>query len=430
MFSAVDPHSNTPIAVAFSGGSDSLALLLKVHSHANVTALYVNHHLRPEQELSTEIALNKSNCQRLGVPLEILDLDTIRLRELSRMMGMEGAARTLRYELLLSWCALHGATLLVAHTKDDQRENVLLRMLEGSPVNHLAIAPTREVKGIPLFRPLVGSTHEELRLLLRREGFVWSEDSTNTDCAIKRNHVRHELLPSLASMYPELGQLLDEIASFSLRLRTFIEGELAGVDVTKPLSRTRFLSLVPFARNEMIYRYLGCKDRVSSRFVDHIRSLLEGGSSCWSEQYGPISLHFEQGELSCSKTCEPVHFCYDGPVLTEGGTVSIAHFGTLLVRRERKGDDPKWIRLDPDSLSCPIVRSACEGDRIELEGRMVSVAHILSGWKIHRPLSEIAVLEDRGGIVALFGSRAGGRERISTARKSLAPRNLFVYYWC
>ena len=187
MLTTVVPVPEGKIAVAFSGGSDSLALLWGLHARGEVTALYVNHHIRPEAELERELGLNTANCRRLGVPLVVLDVDPEELEELKGKMGMEGAARTLRYRLLFAWCREHHASLAVAHTKDDQRENVVFRMLLGASASHLAIAGERVVDGVLVFRPLLGSTHEELRGELRARHLFWSEDSTNADQGIARN---------------------------------------------------------------------------------------------------------------------------------------------------------------------------------------------------------------------------------------------------
>ena len=417
------------IAVAFSGGSDSLALLYRLHARASVTALYVNHHIRPEAELEKELDLNAANCRRLGVPLVVLDVDPKELEELKGKLGMEGAARTLRYRLLLAWCREHHASLAVAHNKDDQRENVMFRMLSGASASHLAIAGERVVDEVHIVRPLLGLTHEELRKELRSQHLVWSEDSTNTDQGIARNYLRHVLLPAFVGSYPELPSLLDALAVFSQKLRRFIDFRIASIDSSCPLSRDAFLALPGIARDELLYRFLCSVGRVPLPYITRIRTLLEGSEARWRERLGNLSIWFDDGLMHVEEVGSVQEFCYSGHCLTRGGVLSIPALGTLHVRPQQEGDPERWIRIDPTVLADPVLRSAREGDRIELFGKQVGIAHLASGWKRKKPMASIPLLEDRGRIVAVFGSAIGGRDRIATACKSLARRNLFVYYW-
>lgn len=429
MLTTVVPVPEGKIAVAFSGGSDSLALLWGLHTRGEVTALYVNHHIRPEAELERELGLNTANCRRLGVPLVVLDVDPEELEELKGKMGMEGAARTLRYRLLFAWCREHHASLAVAHTKDDQRENVVFRMLLGASASHLAIAGERVVDGVLVFRPLLGSTHEELRGELRARHLFWSEDSTNADQGIARNQLRHVLLPALVERYPELPALLDTLAAFSRMLRHFIDSRIAPIDSTCPLPRDVFLALPGIARDELLYRFLSRAGRVPLSFITRIRTLLEGGGTRWRERLGTCSIWFDAGLMHVEEMSPVQEFCYWGHCLTKGGTLSLPSLGTFHARPQQEGDPKQWIRIDPSVLANPVLRSAREGDRIELFGKQVGIAHLASGWKLKKPVTSIPLLEDRGGIVAVFGSAIGGRDRIATACKSLARRNLFVYYW-
>ena len=97
--------SDGKVIVAFSGGCDSLALLCLCVSSLGkdrVIPVYVNHNLRPEDELEKEISLNRLNCERLGLPLVERSLEKGKVRSLAQRRGggLEDAARVLRYEIL------------------------------------------------------------------------------------------------------------------------------------------------------------------------------------------------------------------------------------------------------------------------------------------------------------------------------------------
>jgi tRNA(Ile)-lysidine synthase len=96
---------NDKVIVAFSGGVDSLALLIllkEVIKKENLVAVYVNHRLRSEQELLKEELLNKKNCSFLEIPLRIVYLEKGEVEKISKQRGngIEEAARYLRYKHL------------------------------------------------------------------------------------------------------------------------------------------------------------------------------------------------------------------------------------------------------------------------------------------------------------------------------------------
>ena len=135
--------SDAGIAVAFSGGCDSLALLvaLKASSPGRpLLALYVNHQLRDEKELERERKLNHENCRKLSVDLQVLDLGKRRVAELAsqRGGGIEDAARTLRYEALAAACRTAGFRYLAtAHHADDQLETLLMHLFHASSITSM-----------------------------------------------------------------------------------------------------------------------------------------------------------------------------------------------------------------------------------------------------------------------------------------------------
>ncbi|MFA6682218.1 MAG: ATP-binding protein, partial [Sphaerochaeta sp.] len=118
------------VAVAFSGGSDSLALLLalsRLLDPAQIFPLYVNHGLRSDDELQEEISLNRKNCASLGLDLTVLTLPRGLVEETARTRGsgIEDSARLLRYAKLEEACvALDCTYLATAHNADDQMETI------------------------------------------------------------------------------------------------------------------------------------------------------------------------------------------------------------------------------------------------------------------------------------------------------------------
>lgn len=414
------------LVVAFSGGADSLALLTlvsKAHP-GSVTALYVNHHLRPEEELERELSLNAANCRKLGVPLVARDVDASSLGALRRRMGTEAAARTLRYRILLSYCKEHRSSLLVAHTREDQMENVLMRSLHLAPASHLAMARTLVMEGVSVIRPVLDWSHEQLKAVLEKNGLSWSEDSTNADDRIERNRIRHQLLPSL----PDKGEGLLLMADFSLLLRREIDRLLKG-KARLPLSRATFLGLPSFARQELLYRSLEGGSRLSRSLIERLCALLASTKPSFHVSTEGLSLSFHDGVLTMEETREESGYCYGGKILREGGTIELSSGIAFHVEADDGSFPSSLIRLDPGLLDGALLRSPLPGDRIKLAEGERTLSGLFSSWKLDPGLRYLVpVLEDRRGIAAVFASCFGGRDRLAARCKSLAPTSLFVYY--
>lgn len=182
------------IAVAVSGGADSLALALLAADWATrrqitVLPLIVDHRLRPES--SIEARRVAGWLRAAGLKPQILIWDAADKPAANR----QSAARDARYALLLQACAKHGIRhLLLAHHRDDQAETLLLRALRGSGVDGLAaMAPRREMQGIALLRPLLDLPKAQLVATLQKRKQPWIEDPSNASPAFLRVRVRAAL---------------------------------------------------------------------------------------------------------------------------------------------------------------------------------------------------------------------------------------------
>lgn len=174
------PPAGAEACCAVSGGPDSLALLvLAVHAGCRVEAVHVDHALRPGSAAEADVVADAAH--RLGA----------RFRALAAPVppgpNLEERARRARFAALPDG-------VLTGHTMDDQAETVLLNLLRGAGSTGLAGMRTAG-------HPLLGIRRHEAHELTRLAGFVPVADPTNTDPAIRRTRVRHEVLP-----------LLDEVA--------------------------------------------------------------------------------------------------------------------------------------------------------------------------------------------------------------------------
>ncbi len=189
------PGRGEPIVVAFSGGPDSLALLLVLRRLATAlrlrpVAAHVDHRLDPGSQARAESA--RQLAAWLEVPFRLLAGDTAGE---ARGEGREAAARRLRYRLLDELRREVGARwVLTAHHADDQAETVLLRLAHGSGLAGLAGMAVRHGS---VLRPFLSLSRRELRAAVAASGLSPLEDPTNRDLSLARNRLRHALLPAL-----------------------------------------------------------------------------------------------------------------------------------------------------------------------------------------------------------------------------------------
>lgn len=175
------PHQGTAVDCAVSGGADSLALLvLAVAAGCEVTAIHVDHGIRSGSE--REAALVAAAAQRWGAGFRAERV------QVDPGPNLEARARAARYAVL-------PPDVLTGHTADDQAETVLLNLLRGAGLDGLTgFAPQR--------RPLRWLRRHETRGLCLAVGLDPFDDPSNADPSMRRNRVRHELLP-----------LMDDIAA-------------------------------------------------------------------------------------------------------------------------------------------------------------------------------------------------------------------------
>lgn len=183
------------LALAVSGGSDSMALLHLAAGWRDLNAqppeiavLTVDHGLRPESAAEAEAVAEAA--QQFGFAHL-----TLVWREAKPRTGLQAAAREARYRLMTGWCREHGADALVtAHTQDDQAETFLLRLARGSGVDGLsAMSPEVQLDGCVLCRPLLGLSRARLRAYLRERGLAWFDDPSNKNPAFERVRIRRAL---------------------------------------------------------------------------------------------------------------------------------------------------------------------------------------------------------------------------------------------
>ncbi len=190
------------LAVAVSGGSDSVGLLLAAtelarteSSRTQIVAITVDHRLRPES--SDEAAWVGDLCNQLGIRHRIASWE----HDAAPSKGIPAAARNARYRLLAEQAMAAGCqAILTGHTLDDQLETVAMRSKRGSGRGEAGMAPlTLYNNSIWIARPLLETSRAKIRDFLEARNQGWIEDPSNQDQKSERVRTRTQLTRDLAA---------------------------------------------------------------------------------------------------------------------------------------------------------------------------------------------------------------------------------------
>lgn len=237
-----------PLAVGYSGGADSTALLLACAERwpGQVHAIHVHHGLQAAAE--GFLVHCEAQCARIGVPLHVCRVDA----RPQPGQSPEDAARQARYKAfgaqvlaLQEHVAIH--SIAIAQHADDQVETLLLALSRGAGVAGLAAMPMAWQRGgLHWHRPFLRVAGADLKAWLRERGECWIEDPTNADLRYTRNRIRAQLLPVLEAAFPHFRETFARSSAHAAQasdlLQEMAELDLAQVGVPPRIADLRGLS--------------------------------------------------------------------------------------------------------------------------------------------------------------------------------------------
>ena len=202
------PKSGKRIAVALSGGLDSVVLLdtvckAQTKNQDQIYAFHIHHGLQKPADGWLVFCEKLAKQYKIHFDFRLLHLDTEDAKG-----NIEARARVGRYEALADLCEEYGIEdLLLAHHQNDQAETVLLQLLRGSGVAGLSGMPASRVitsnPNITLWRPLLNQSRQELEAYAKEHKLKWIEDPSNQNTKYRRNAVRKKIIPALENIQPE-----------------------------------------------------------------------------------------------------------------------------------------------------------------------------------------------------------------------------------
>lgn len=442
------------IIVGVSGGPDSMALLnLFCQCSLDITVIpvYVDHGLRP-QESRKEQALVSQVARQYTLDHEIIAVDAQEHKKDSGC-SLEESCRLLRYTALEECRRRYDAhTIAVAHTADDQAEEILLRLFRGTGLKGLS---GMAMKNKNIIRPLLTTSKSTLLSYLQSSNIDYCLDSSNADRAMLRNRLRLDLLPLIkqnfnpslqttllqtSEILREEDRLLDDILQ-----QTFFK--CCHVAKDKETHSSIDLHLAPF-----LMAHIAIQRRMVEKAIHHfsirphfchINDVLTMAHS----KTGAAELHLPQG-LRVVKSRESIHFfqphgrkpfrgnCHSSPsVVMEiecDTNYLLEDIGIKIHLQTRSTLPPRipqhTLLLDGDKLTFPLrLRPHKTGERFSPQGMEGSkkVAKFLSDAKIAKhQRHRHPVLVSQGKIAAVVGLRAD-----NNFKTDMASRHIIAVSW-
>jgi tRNA(Ile)-lysidine synthase len=424
------------IAVAYSGGPDSTALLVALAALGwrGRAAIYVDHGLRPREELDAELSLVRASSSELGYRLVVARVrpGAVAARAKARGEGIEAEARRFRYAALRAAGARTGVkAVLLAHNRDEQAETLLMRLFGGYGAGGLRGIPA--TNGL-FMRPFLGLGKAELLAYLEERGRGFSTDSTNASGDYLRNRLRRDLVPALDAALPGWRSGLSRAAAKASLDEAALAAAAAALafaarpDGSLAVPAEPLLGAPDAVAIRAIVGAAGLalgRERVSSDMaVAALAALRRGAPSAYRGMGLELARRGDEIVLSRSSAI-PERGGLDFP-RRDGYFVVIdrprrVRVGKLEVRASWRADGGPGIRADAFRFPL-VVRSRRPGDAIALKDGTKRLDALFSEWGIPEALRGTApIIEDRDGIVAVLGAGIGGKDRYRARRDGDRP---------
>jgi tRNA(Ile)-lysidine synthase len=427
---AFEKQTGARVVVAVSGGGDSVGLLRLLHEarerlDLRLSVAHLDHGTRDGQSRA-DADFVEDLAARLDLPCDR------KIWQATRAGHFEADARRARYAWFREVAQARGASLVaVGHTRDDQAETILHRVVRGTGLRGLAGIPARRplAPGVELIRPLLDVNRWEIRTYLAEIGQEFREDPTNTDIRQTRARIRHDLLPQLAQNYnPDtagalirLGEQAREASRIVERLawkifrKVLIEKDLNQVI----LDRQRLTRYDPFDRAEVL--------RLAWRGQAWPEAAMD--ATRWRRLAEFVGR--EEGRIAIGAGVEAVasidrlvlqksQASYPAPQAVPLPIPGSAVWENWVVEAVLEPDADRQEIVDLDRVVPPLeVSGVREGDRFEplgMAGKHQSLGEFFRGQGVARfERSRVPLVCDASGVIWVVGHRIADRVRRTEA---------------
>lgn len=301
-----------PLAVGFSGGADSTALLVACAERwpGRVRAVHVHHGLQAAADGFEQHC--RALCERLGVPLEVLRVDARHAAGDSP----EDAARRARYDAFSALAQAGRAagaikSVALGHHADDQAETLLLALSRGAGLPGLSAMPRQAQRGgVMLHRPLLAVPGSDIRAWLLARGLPWIDDPTNADTRFTRNRIRADVLPALERAFPQFRTTFARSAAHAAQAQALLT-EVAVQDLATVGEPPRIAALQALSRPRQanVLRHWLVREQGGAPSTAQIDALLDQIAVCTTRGH---DIHLKVGRGSVRREGDALR-CYNCP---------------------------------------------------------------------------------------------------------------------
>jgi tRNA(Ile)-lysidine synthase len=344
------------MTVALSGGVDSAVLLHLLHQlqkthHFTLKASHVHHGLSKNADKWVKFC--EKLCTQLSVPL---DVHYIKLPQ-KKSLGIEGEARRLRYEKLLT---SKTDLVVLAHHEDDQAETFLLQLIRGAGVKGLSSMAHFD-DSRRLWRPLLNASRTDIERYAKKHKLSWIEDESNQNTDFDRNFIRSKVLPILKNRFSHVIKVISRSSAHLAEAQNLLD-DLAQIDLKKHLKSNNYkhklivktLDKLSNARAKNVLRYwleINAQLMPSKDLLDELlRQVLTAKKDATIKIY--LSKKFEvrryQDEIYIVPNNQKIQKNYE--IIWEGESEILLPNGTQLNFKKAKGSGINFKFLDNQKL--------------------------------------------------------------------------------
>ncbi len=358
------------ILVALSGGADSVALLhalnsVKEERKLTLYACHINHMIRGEEALRDE-SFVKALCDELDIELFVEKIDVPALAAESKI-SLELCGRQVRYEFFSSLSQKLCAKVATAHTSSDNVETVMYNIARGTALSGLSgIKPVRDY----IIRPLIYCTREEIESYCDENSLSYVTDSTNLTDIYTRNNIRHNVVPVLKEINPELCDSVSRMSSSVREVKEYLD-KISFEEINKAKTDYGYSCEKLLSLDNAVLKNAVCiiaKENGAELTFRHVELILQA-----MKNGGCVDLNFnkravcKQGVFRIAESdCEEAFF--EMPFLESGCAQYISEEELKNIHKNLLTD---CIRCDIITDST-VIRNKKEGDTFTFYGRDVT----------------------------------------------------------
>lgn len=420
---------NDVIAVATSGGADSMALLHYMHnaaknSYFKVIALNVEHGIRGESSISdTEFV--KNYCNKHGIDVLTYAVDSVKKAK-EEKLSLEEAARALRYDCFYS--ALKDGKcnkIATAHHQSDNAESVLFNLFRGTGLK--GVSGITENFDEKIIRPMLDVSKEKILSYVKENNIPFVTDQTNLSSEYSRNFIRLNVLPKIKEIFPEVEKSIARFSKIAKVEDDFMHGEalkavnfLDGVaEIALPLHQAILTRAVIIA-----LKSLGVEKDWEKSHIDSVNALVnaQNGTKLNLKKNVVAIKEYDKIVLFNEQTNCDIELAFSvGKHFLNEKTIEIKPINI-------DTDLKKGFKADAAKIpNSAVIRFKRDGDKFtKFGGGTKSLGDYLTDIKIPKRIRDsIPLLAAGNEVLVIFGIAVSNKIKVDKTTKNIIE---FLYY--